>query len=95
MDVTDLEQAGGTVQAITREASGRIIGTATTRPGAGTTTRSSRTTYRVAEGRLVGSAYTSKASGTGSRPQYRDASGRLTASQTTGGSPGAMTRHPA
>ena len=78
------------MRTVTRDASGRITGTATTRAGGGTTTR---TDYRDAGGRLTGSATTQgHAHSNSSRTTYRDASGRVAGSADTGKAVGTVTR---
>ncbi len=68
------------IDPITRDASGQIIGTATTRPSS---SGSTQTTYRDASGRLAGSASSQGTTSGGSSTTYRDASGRLAGSAST------------
>ena len=72
-------QSGGAVQTTTRDATGRITGTATTRPNAG----GARTEYRDASGRLAGSAVTQGNAAGSARTTYRDSSGRLAGTADT------------
>ncbi len=61
-------------ESVIRDASGRILGTATTQANGGSTTS---TQYRDASGRLAGSATTQGNSSSSSHTTFRDASGRM------------------
>jgi hypothetical protein len=78
----------GSVDSVTRDASGRLTGSATTRP----TGFAKRTTFRDAGGRLAGSATTQATGSASARTSYRDASGRLAGSAESRSGPGATTQ---